>query len=303
MFQHHVSSLTNRLFQTAAVGLFAYLISIGAVHAGVDLNGDGMSDIWQLIFHAQGVDPKADADGDGQTNLQESIAGTDPFNANSAFKVTKVDSAGGNITLHWPSVRGKRYQVYSSTNLTSWVAVGSVLAGTGNELTATLAKGSAPNFFRVNVSDVDTDGDGVNDWEEIQVGLDPNKTSTDGTNTDYNRVVAALQAASATLTVSEIDPVQTQDGMTPGTFTISRSGRLDPVTVTYNLNGTAVPGTDYQPLSGTATVPFGFGPATVQVTAISGSTSTRTLTMNLNSAPPGSGYQLGTPSSAREARA
>jgi uncharacterized protein (DUF1800 family) len=298
LFQHHVSSLTNRLFQTAAVGLFAYLISIGAVHAGVDLNGDGMSDIWQLIFHAQGVDPKADADGDGQTNLQESIAGTDPFNANSAFKVTKVDSAGGNITLHWPSVRGKRYQVYSSTNLTSWGAVGSVLAGTGNELTATLAKGSAPNFFRVNVSDVDTDGDGVNDWEEIQVGLDPNKTSTDGTNTDYNRVVAALQAASATLTVSEIDPVQTQDGMTPGTFTISRSGRLDPVTVTYNLNGTAVPGTDYQPLSGTATVPFGFGPAIVQVTAISGSTSTRTLTMNLNSAPPGSGYQLGTPSSA-----
>ena len=152
-----------------------------------------MSDVWESLFHAQGLTPGGDADGDGVTNLQESLAGTDPFNPNSKLRVTKVDAAGGNVTLHWPSVLGKRYQVYSSTNLTSWVAVGSVLVGTGNELTATVAKGSSPNFFRVNVSDIDTDGDGVNDWEEIQVGLDPNKTSTDGTNTDYNRVVAALR--------------------------------------------------------------------------------------------------------------
>src|ERR1700736_2027036 len=52
------------------------------VPTNVDLNGNGMSDIWELIFHAQGVDPNADPDGDGTTNLQESIAGTDPFNAN-----------------------------------------------------------------------------------------------------------------------------------------------------------------------------------------------------------------------------
>ena len=268
------------------------------VPTNVDLNGNGMSDIWEQIFHAQGVDPNADPDGDGLTNLQESIAGTDPFDAKSAFKITKIDSAGGNLTLHWPSVSGKRYQVYSSTNLKTWTPIGNLLVGTGNELTATVAKGSSPNFFRVNVSDIDTDADGLSDWEEIQLGLDPGKAMSDGVNNDYNRVVAALQATSATLTVSETDPVQTQDGMTPGTFTISRSGKLDPIAVTYNLNGTAVPGTDYQPLSGTATVPFGFNPATVQVTPISGSTSSRTLTLNLNSPPPGSGYQLGTPSSA-----
>ena len=291
-----MSSLTNRLFQAVAVGLFSYLISAGVLRAGVDLNGNGMSDVWESVFHAQALAPNADADGDGVTNLQESIAGTDPFNANSKLKVTQVDSAAGNITLHWPSVTGKRYQVYSSTNLTSWVAVGGLLAGTGNELTATVAKGSSPNFFRVNVSDIDTDNDGLSDWEEIQVGLDPNKASTDGTNNDYNRVVAALQATSTTVTVSETDPVQTQDGMTPGSFAIARSGRLDPVTVTYNLSGTALSGTDYQPLPGMATLPFGFGPATVQVTPISGSTTTRTLTMNLNPAP--GSYQLGTPSSA-----
>ena len=28
-------------------------------------------------------------------------------------------------------------------------------------------------FFRMMVSDVDTDGDGLNDWEEYQLGLDP----------------------------------------------------------------------------------------------------------------------------------
>src|SRR5580692_586511 len=49
----------------------------------VDLNHNGMSDIWEWIYNAYGVDPNADPDGDGYSNLQEATAGTNPFDSNS----------------------------------------------------------------------------------------------------------------------------------------------------------------------------------------------------------------------------
>jgi uncharacterized delta-60 repeat protein len=50
----------------------------------LDTDGLGMPDWWQIqYFGAIGVDPNADSDGDGVSNLQEYLDGTDPTNANS----------------------------------------------------------------------------------------------------------------------------------------------------------------------------------------------------------------------------
>lgn len=75
----------------------------------VDLDGDGMADAWEL---ANGVtDPNADPDGDGQTNLQEYRAGTDPNSALSWLRVTQIDLVGAGYVITWSSAGGTRYRI------------------------------------------------------------------------------------------------------------------------------------------------------------------------------------------------
>src|ERR1041384_4305670 len=44
----------------------------------IDKNANGMSDIWELLFPTA-TNPAADTDGDGVSNLEESIWGTNPL--------------------------------------------------------------------------------------------------------------------------------------------------------------------------------------------------------------------------------
>ena len=76
-----------------------------------------------LVLHGLPTDGSAtflDTDGDGQLNLNECFAGTDPRSAISCFRIEAVDSpslTGGVFRVDWSSVAGKRYRVLWSTNL------------------------------------------------------------------------------------------------------------------------------------------------------------------------------------------
>jgi sugar lactone lactonase YvrE len=120
--------------------------------------GDGIPDTWRLIYFgtisnllsAANLDP----DGDGASNWQEYVAGTNPMDPTSVLQLTPMAPAP-NFTVEWPSVPGKTYQVKSATSLfsTNWITTASNLAGTGQMMQLSDTNTPAPpaRFYRVQV--------------------------------------------------------------------------------------------------------------------------------------------------------
>jgi sugar lactone lactonase YvrE len=118
--------------------------------------GDGIPDTWRLIYFgtisnllsAANLDP----DGDGASNWQEYVAGTNPMDPTSALKLMTSGSSP-NFSVQWPSVPGKTYMVQSSASLfsTNWTILASNLPGTGMMMQFADTNAPAPpaSFYRV----------------------------------------------------------------------------------------------------------------------------------------------------------
>ena len=105
----------------------------------IDLNHDGMSDIWELIYGFN-LDPNGDPDGDGFSNVQESTAATDPFDPASFPAVGAITVSGTNLVITVPSALGKQYTLLSRGSVgglsgTNWVAESAIVARSGTNVT------------------------------------------------------------------------------------------------------------------------------------------------------------------------
>ena len=109
----------------------------------IDLDSDGMGDVWEQYFNATSLVAEDDEDGDGYSNLDESLAGTDPFDVASALGFSEFSAAGGERRMRWKSVAGKKYILQSGSDLVSWERVQEPFYGSGGELTLTLGNGDA----------------------------------------------------------------------------------------------------------------------------------------------------------------
>lgn len=189
----------------------ALLLSAGLVSAQkLDLNHDGNSDVWEALYNASGFEPDFDSDNDGVPNRLEAIAGTDPRSANSIPKISgyRMTTNQLGVTFHvlMDGARGKRFELQSTsephgTAPENWTSEGAVVARMSSSVSISSPADRPAKFFRMSITDVDTDGDGLTDWEEYQLGLDPidalsnGQLDTAGTRfTDYRYVTNRLAA-------------------------------------------------------------------------------------------------------------
>jgi glycosidase len=91
-----------------------------------------------------------DDDGDGQTNADELIAGTDPLNPNSRFAIETILATPTGTTLTWTRVVGRTYTVEARDDLSSGVWVPIATSLTNGTYTDSVISPSR-KFYRLKV--------------------------------------------------------------------------------------------------------------------------------------------------------
>ena len=187
----------NRSCNHWCTGITAMVMLALPAMGTIDKDADEMSDVWEgkYGFSITGSatsdeDPGADPDGDGWTNLQESMAGTDPGSSEMPEGVLKTQiaqnpSLTGVFPVSWETTPGKYYTLWVSTELDIWTPVGTAMLGDGTPIEMAVSSSGSKLFWRTTAADQDSDGDGLSDFEEWLVGTDSHKTDTDGDGVSY----------------------------------------------------------------------------------------------------------------------
>jgi hypothetical protein len=188
-----------------------FALCLAPATAILDTNNNGVSDIWERAnndgdLFDESFNPQADPDFDGWTNEQEDAAGTDPLDPNppDGFlhpEIVHIPAVSGDpgtpeaVTVSWPTIPGKQYTLLYSPDLAtaSWLPVpGETFIGSGSIVTYNfLVTDSETRFWRVGVTDADSDTDGLTNAEEFVLGTDPNNADSDDDGlTDAEEIAA-----------------------------------------------------------------------------------------------------------------
>lgn len=122
----------------------------------LDSDRDGMEDLWEI---AHGFDPARredaveDADGEGHTNFQEYLAGTDPRDPENVLKIDPPEMLNNQMRIRFRTVIGKYYRVEKSggSDDGKWLVVAASIPGDGRlmEISEPAEPGTTRRLYRV----------------------------------------------------------------------------------------------------------------------------------------------------------
>ncbi len=124
--------------------------------ARADTDRDGMPDYWELahgLNPTNAADAALDSDGDGTSNLQEYVAGTNPFGFDG-LKISSVQiMENGAVELTVRAAEGVTYALETSTNLVQWSPLSSfIYSETNCHVRAAFDSASPARFFRIHAT-------------------------------------------------------------------------------------------------------------------------------------------------------
>ena len=152
------TQLTFELKVTDSSGVFSTDLVVVTVSPSFDYDADEMPDLWENQTNgvSAGVyDGHLDSDGDGVSNLNEFLAGTDPANSSSVLKILSLTKINNGFEVKISSIVGRHYALETSTNLQSWGLVPGfddvVAVGSETTFTDTFSPNSPRRFNRIKV--------------------------------------------------------------------------------------------------------------------------------------------------------
>jgi hypothetical protein len=127
--------------------------AISVLSYNADSYNEGIPDAWRLSYFgsanpAVGSKHHAadDADGDGYSNLQEYLFGSNPTNKASNLRITGF----GTSTIQWQAKGYEVYELLCSSNSTSWArAISPIVPTNSTGTTAFFTNGAPRQFFRI----------------------------------------------------------------------------------------------------------------------------------------------------------
>ena len=138
------NSYYDRIFARYSDGVNASpYATIRVISLNPDHYSEGIPDAWRITYFGS-ADPSAgsnrhasdDYDGDGFSNLEEYLLGSDPTDRTSNLRITSF----GPTNIQWQAKGYEVYELYSSTNLATWTRA-------VNPIVPTNSLGTAASFI------------------------------------------------------------------------------------------------------------------------------------------------------------